>query len=76
MGTSWLGGRSAEKDLGVEVAHKLNMSPQGETVTKEANIIPGCMHRSVVCQTPAMIAWLYAALVWPQLENCAQFWAL
>lgn len=39
---------TAEKDLGVRVAHTPNMSQQGDAVVKKANVMLGCMHRSVV----------------------------
>lgn len=48
IGENWLSGRRAEKDLGVLADHRLNSSPQCETVVKEkTNAILGCFNRSV-----------------------------
>ncbi|CAM4661769.1 unnamed protein product [Lepidochelys olivacea] len=75
MGNDCLGRSTEERDLGVIVNHKLNMGQQCKTVAKKANIILGCVSRSVVSKTLEVILLLYSALIRPQLESCVQFWA-
>ncbi|XP_065442239.1 dynein axonemal assembly factor 11 isoform X1 [Chrysemys picta bellii] len=74
MGRDCLGRSTAERDLGVIVDHKLNMSQQHDAVAKKANMILGCINRCVVSKTGEVILPLYSALVRPQLEYCVQFW--
>ncbi|EMP33716.1 Angiotensin-converting enzyme, partial [Chelonia mydas] len=70
-------GRSiADRNLGVIVEHKLNMSQQCNTVAKKANIILGCNIRCVVTKTQEVILLLYSTLISPELEYCVLFWVL
>ena len=76
MGDTWLSKTMSEKDHGIVVDHKLNMSQQCDVATKKANAVLGCISRNIVSKSCEVVVLLYLSLIRPHLEYCVHFWTL
>ena len=71
----WLESSPEEKDLGMLVDERLNMTQQCTRAAQYANCIRGCIKRNMTSRLRKEILPLNSALMRPYLQYCIQFWS-
>jgi len=75
LGGEWIESSTVEKDLGVLVDEKLNLTWQCVLTVQKASHTLGCIKSSVAHKSREVILPLCSALVRTHLESCVQLWS-
>ena len=72
LGADLLERSSVWKHMGMLVNNRLALSQQCALVAKKANVIRGCITKSMIGRSREVILPIYCALVRPHVEYCIQ----